>query len=181
MGRHVIETILGAVVLIVAGIFVFISYKSGNVAQNTSGYRLRAEFHEIGNVSIGSDVRVGGIKIGSVVNQYLDNTTFKAVLELNIKNDIKLPDDSSAAIVSDGLLGGKYLSIEPGGSEVEFKEGDVIQYTQDAVNIEGLIGKFAFGGVSDSDKKSDEPTDTNVPQEDNSQKNDLVPSLDLDL
>lgn len=152
MEKNAVETLIGAVVLLIAASFIFISYKSGNISTNVNGYKVIAKFHEVGSLSIGSDVRVGGIKVGAVSNQYLDNNTYSAIVEIDIKSDVKIPVDSTAAIVGDGLLGGKYLAITPGGDDVFLKSGEEIKYTQDAVNLESLLGKFAFGSV---DKKEE--------------------------
>lgn len=156
MGRNVVETLMGALVLVVASTFIFISYQSGNISTSSDGYQVTAKFTEIGSLSIGSDVRVGGIKVGKVSGLRLDNPTFMAVIEMTIEKTIQLPKDSSASVVSDGLLGGKYVSIEPGGESRVLGNGGQIKYTQDAVNLESLLGKFAFGGVdSGSDSAAD--------------------------
>ncbi|MCE3232531.1 MAG: mlaD [Rickettsiaceae bacterium] len=147
MGRSVVETLMGAVVLLVAATFVFISYKSGNISPAANGYTVKAKFREIGSLSVGSDVRVGGIKIGTISGQSLDPKNYMAIIELNIKSDVKLPKDSSAAVVGDGLMGGKYIAIQPGGEEEFIEANGEIKYTQDAISIEELIGKFAFGSV----------------------------------
>lgn len=147
MGRSFVETLMGAIVLFVAAAFVFISYKSGNISSAKNGYTITAKFREIGSLSIGSDVRVGGIKVGTVSRQYLDPDTYQAVIEMGIADGVNLPRDSSAAIVGDGLLGGKYVAIEPGGDESPIKAGGELKFTQDAVSLESLIGKFAFGSV----------------------------------
>lgn len=161
MGRNIIETLMGALVIFVAVTFIFISYKSGNVSSPiNNSYKLTAKFREVGSITIGSDVRVGGIKIGSVSNQSLDPKTYMAMLELSIKDTISLPKDTTAAIVGDGLLGGKYLALQPGGDEVLLKNGDEIKYTQDAVNIEQLIGKFAFGSVGKGGDKGGEASNS---------------------
>jgi len=149
MGRSFVETIMGAVVLLVAATFVFISYKSGNISPSSDGYTLVAKFREIGSLSIGSDVRVGGIKIGTVSKQHLDPKNYKAIVEMGIKSGVLIPKDSTASIIGDGLMGGKYVSIEPGGDENHLNNGGEIKYTQDSISLEELIGKFAFGSVSD--------------------------------
>jgi phospholipid/cholesterol/gamma-HCH transport system substrate-binding protein len=162
MGRNVVETMMGALVIFVAIGFIMISYKSGNIAPASDSYKIISKFHEVGSLSIGSDVRIGGIKIGSISAQYLDPKTYMAVLEFSINKSIKLPKDTSAAIVGDGLLGGKYVSLQPGGDDNLLKGGDEIKYTQDSISIEQLIGKFAFGGVNkDGAKEADkaEPTE----------------------
>lgn len=158
MGRNVVETLMGALVLFVAVSFILISYKSGNISADRAGYVIIAKFTQIGSLAIGSDVRVGGIKVGTVVDQSLDNDTFMAVVKLGIRDSVQLPKDSSAAIVSDGLLGSKYVAIEPGGDDRILKNDDEIKYTQDSVNLESLIGKFAFGGVSSEDAATDPET-----------------------
>lgn len=163
MGKHVIETIMGAVVLIVAVGFLYFAYHSTQVSASTNGYTLHATFDKIDGIALGSDVRISGIKVGSVTSQSLNPQSFLAELGLTIDNTIKLPADSSAAIVSEGLLGGKYIALEPGGEEDTLKNGDKIQYTQSSVNIETLIGKFMFSGDK-SDKSSEgntsEPAET---------------------
>ena len=156
MGRSVIETLMGAVVLLIAATFVLISYKSGNITPNSDVYNITAKFREIGSLSIGSDVRVGGIKVGSVSGQHLDSQNYKAVVEMGISKDVKLPKDSSASIIGDGLMGGKYVAIEPGGDENHIQSGGEIKFTQDSISLEELIGKFAFGSIEDGDDKKDD-------------------------
>lgn len=155
MGRNVFETVMGAIVLIVAGFFIFIAYKSGNINSGVGGYKLTAKFEKIDGLSVGSDVRVSGMKVGTVASQGIENETYYAVVTLNINNNIKLPKDSSAKIASDGLLGGKYLAIVPGGDSDMLKGGDTIQYTQSAVNLEELIAKAIFGSAEKDNKSED--------------------------
>jgi phospholipid/cholesterol/gamma-HCH transport system substrate-binding protein len=154
MGRNVIETLMGMLVLFVAATFVFISYQSGNISTTANNYKVNAQFKEIGSLSIGSDVRVSGIKIGTVSGHKLDPKSYRAILELSLEKDVKLPLDSSASIVGDGLLGGKYVAIEPGGEENFITQDGEIKYTQDAVSFESLIGKFAFGSVDKQDNSN---------------------------
>ncbi|MCH2037187.1 MAG: outer membrane lipid asymmetry maintenance protein MlaD [Rickettsiales bacterium] len=148
--RSIIESLIGALVIAVAASFVFIAYKSGTVSSST-GYNISAKFNNIGGLNVGSDVRVSGIKIGTVIDQTIDQSDglYLADVTLNISNDIKLPTDTTAAIISDGLLGSKYVALEPGGSEDFIQEGDRIKLTQSSVSIESLIGKFVFGGPDD--------------------------------
>lgn len=154
MGRNVIETMMGAVVILVAALFILISYESGNIEPAGKTYKLISRFRDVGSVAIGGDVRVGGIKVGSISNQYLDPKTYMAILEFSISDTVKLPEDTTAAIVGDGLLGGKYIALQPGGDDNMLSAGDEIKYTQDAVSIEQLIGKFAFGGVDGKDSET---------------------------
>ncbi len=146
---------MGAIVLAIAGGFLFFAYSSSNIA-SVDGYLVTAKFENVDGLSVGNDVRVGGIKVGSVVGQDLDPKTYNAVVKMNIKSGIAIPDDSSAAIVGDGLLGGKFVSITVGGSDNSLAANGEIQFTQSAVNLESLLGKFVFsdGGVDKESKVS---------------------------
>jgi phospholipid/cholesterol/gamma-HCH transport system substrate-binding protein len=143
MRRSVIETIMGAIVLVVAGLFLFFAYSSSNVSA-TGGYELVARFNRVDGLANGSDVRMSGIKIGSVVSQKLDPGTYRAIVRLAIDSSIKLPEDTTARIQSDGLLGNTYMVLEPGGAEEMIPPGGTIAYTQDAVNLVDLLGRFIF-------------------------------------
>lgn len=143
MRRSVIETIMGAVVVLVAGLFLFVAYTSSNV-RATDGYELVARFNRVDGLANGSDVRMSGIKIGSVVGQNLDPETYRAVVRLSVDSAIKLPADTTARIQSDGLLGSSYMVLEPGGDEAMLPPGGEIEYTQDAINLVDLLGRFIF-------------------------------------
>ena len=160
MKKNMIETLMGALVLLVAALFINMAINSSGVAKK-SGYDISAQFDRIDGISIGSDVRIGGIKIGTVSNQKLDSKTYRASLGLSIDKEIKLPTDTSAEIASESLLGGKYVSLIPGAMDEYLKAGDEIEFTQSSINIEQLIGKFAFGGAEDKEKdKASEDTET---------------------
>lgn len=152
MGSKMFETIMGALVLIVAAGFMSFAYQSGNV-KSVEGYPLKAKFTTVAGISLGTDVRIGGIKVGVVSGMDLDPETYQAVVTFQIKNSIKVPADSSVAVVSDGLLGNKYVKLEPGAEEKMLASGGFIPHTQSSVNLEELIGKMAFGSV-DKDKSS---------------------------
>jgi phospholipid/cholesterol/gamma-HCH transport system substrate-binding protein len=143
MGRNPIETIMGAVVLIVAAFFLVFAYNTADLKPVT-GYPVSAVFLRVGGLENGSDVRVNGVKVGSVVGQSLDTTTYEAVVDLTISPDIQIPEDSRAAIVSDGLLGGKYVRLEPGESDVKLAAGDRLTRTQDFQSLEDLVGEIIF-------------------------------------
>lgn len=146
------EIIVGTFVLFAAAFFLFNSFKSSKVS-NSGGYQLIAKFDNIDGLSQGSDVKISGVKIGTVTEQYLDEKTYRATLKLSISDNVKLASDSSAKIASEGLLGSKYLSIEPGADEEMLKAGEEIKFTQSSVNFEELLGKFIFS--SNSDKKDE--------------------------
>ncbi len=144
MSRSIAETLMGALVLAIAAAFVVFAYTRTSVA-SVDGYELSAKFANVNGLMVGSDVRIGGIKVGSVTKQILDKNTFDAILRFTVDEAIELPTDTTAAVVSDGLLGGKYLSLEPGGADEILQPDGVILYTQSSINIEQLLGKFAFG------------------------------------
>jgi phospholipid/cholesterol/gamma-HCH transport system substrate-binding protein len=149
MPRNIVETVLGAVVLAVALGFLAWAYGRSD-AGDPGGYTLRAKFDRVDGLDTGGDVRISGIKVGKVVAQGLDPQTYRAQVTFSVRNGIELPSDSSAAVVSSGLLGGKYLSLVPGGDDRLLKDGDEITLTQSAVNLEDLIGRYIFGGQAKS-------------------------------
>lgn len=143
MKRSVIETILGAVVLLVAGVFLVFAYNLSDI-KSVDGYQVSARFNAIDGLTLGSDVRIGGVKVGAVTDQYVDNEDFLAVVTLSIEDRIRLPEDSVLSITSNGLLGGKYVKIEPGSSEAYVENGGELQNTQDVRSLEDLIGRAIF-------------------------------------
>lgn len=159
MANNAIETIMGAVVLTVAGGFLYFAYSNSNIKQ-IDGYAIKADFSNIAGISVGSDVRVGGIKIGSIESLELNPKTYQAHAVMRVREDVKLPKDSSAAIQSTGLIGDKFVAIEPGGDENTMNEGDAIELTQSSVSIEEMIGKFAFSGGGVDQGGEDAPADT---------------------
>ena len=143
MRHNLVETLLGGVVLIVAAAFLAWAYSRSD-AGDPGGYSLLAQFDRADGLDVGSDVRISGIKVGSVLATALDPQSYRAEVRFSIRNGIELAEDSSAAIVSASLLGGKYLSIIPGGAEAMLKDGGQITFTQSSVNIEDLIGQYIF-------------------------------------
>ncbi len=149
MSSNLVETIVGAVVLLVAIGFLAFAYERSEASVG-DGYILKARFERVDGIGIGSDVRLSGIRVGSVVAQKIDPVTFQAVLSFSVENDIRLPVDTAVLITSEGLLGGNYLSIQPGGLEEVLRPGDEIEETQDAVDLIGLLNKFIYGGDSNN-------------------------------
>lgn len=143
MVRRVPELIAGFAVIVVAALFLIYALRGAGEV-NTGGYVLRAQFGSIGGLSVGSNVKIAGVVVGHVASEALNPVTYAAEVTMTMDNRIKVPVDSSAAIASDGLLGGPYISISPGGSEAMMKSGGMFQVTQSAINIEDLIGKFIF-------------------------------------
>ena len=143
MARNLLETLLGAVVLIVAIGFLLFAYNTSQVDRN-GGYELIARFDKVDGLEQGSDVRISGIKVGTVIGQGLDPETYRAEVRFSLREDIRLPADTSAAVVSNGLLGGKYLALVPGGDIEMLGADDEVTLTQSAVNLEDLIGHMIF-------------------------------------
>lgn len=150
MKRSVIETVLGAVVLLVAGFFLAFSYDTANVG-SVDGYRVSADFSGIGGLKAGDDVQISGVKVGSVTEVELDPETYLARVHLSIDSGVKLPLDTAALISSESLLGGRYLALEPGGEEDMLEAGDVIEFTQAPQNLEQLLGQFIFSMQTEDD------------------------------
>lgn len=148
MKRSVIETILGASVLLVAMIFLVFSYKTANISTGT-GYDLVADFSGIGGLKAGDDVQISGVKIGTVKSVDLNPQTFLARVTMTVDNTVKLPDDTAALISSESLLGGRYLALEPGASEETMAPGARVPYTQSPQNLEQLLGQFIFSMQGD--------------------------------
>lgn len=143
MKRNVIETVLGAVVLGVAFLFLAFSYSSANIG-STNGYEVTARFSSIGGLGVGDKVVISGVKVGSVSSISLDQESFLADVHLDIDENYQLPDDTAAFITSESLLGGLYLQLEPGASEDMIEPGGLIEYTQAPQNLEQLLGQFIF-------------------------------------
>jgi len=134
------ETGVGAVVLAAAASFLIYALSAGAVGSH-GGYEVKARFGQVGALASGADVRLAGVKIGTVSRIALDPKTFLAEVDLSLDPAIKIPADSTAKITSDGLLGGSHIAIAPGGATENLKAGSEIQNTQGAVDLFGLIGQ----------------------------------------
>jgi phospholipid/cholesterol/gamma-HCH transport system substrate-binding protein len=143
MSRNVIETVMGAVVLVIAAVFLFFAYKTSQV-RSVSGYVLTAKFDRIEGIRDGGDVRISGIKVGSILSLSLDPTNYLAIVKMTLDPTIKVPSDSVAQILSSGLLGDKYLALIPGASDDVIKAGGEIKFTQAPMSLENIIGQYIF-------------------------------------
>ena len=135
------ETGMGALVLVAAVGFFAYALTAGAISARGAGYELHARFGQVGALATGADVRVAGVKVGTVTGIVLDPKTYFAVVDLTVDPAVKLPSDSTAKITSDGLLGGSHIAIEPGGAPDNLKAGGEIENTQGAVDLFGLIGQ----------------------------------------
>ena len=149
MKSNTFEALIGALVVIFTLVFLFYGFSSMRINKDDN-YNIYAVFNRIDGIKIGSDVRLSGIKIGSVFSQKLDNSTYEARVSMAIKSNIFIPDDSSAKITTDGLLGGNYISIEPGGNDIYLEAGDEIIFTQGSVDLIGLVGEAIFSLGNDN-------------------------------
>lgn len=157
MANSLVETLIGAVVLGVAGVFLVFAYSSAGGAPS-HGYELSASFTQADGIVTGSDVRIAGIKVGTVTGMGLDPERYLARINFNIENEVCLPDDSQVKVASEGLLGGTYLSIEPGGNDACLEAGDEIVFTQGTIDLMGLISQaiFSMGSGSKGTNKKTE-------------------------
>lgn len=144
MQRSVVETLLGAAVIAIAVGFAVQAYTGAGRGGSSGGYAITAAFDSVDGIVAGSEVRIGGIKVGTVTDQHLNPETYRAELTLAINPQIKLPADSSAEIASSGLLGDKYVSVVPGGDDRMLNPGQAITYTQSSISLESLIGRYMF-------------------------------------
>lgn len=143
MRRNVIETVLGGVVLAVAALFLVFAYTSANL-RSVQGYDLNAEFSSIAGLQTGGDVRISGVKVGTVTSKSLDPKNFLAVVHFTVDPAIKLPRDTVAVVASESLLGGKFLELDPGGDTAVLAPGARIEYTQSSPGLEQLLGQMIY-------------------------------------
>jgi len=136
------EAIVGLLVVILAVWFVIFAWQRTGGGQRSGSIKLTAIFSNATGVSAGTDVRVAGLKVGSVTGLSLDPQSYQVKVAIALNPDVKLPSDSTAAIASDGLLGSNFVSFTPGGSPTPIKSGDTITDTQGSLDLMALIGQF---------------------------------------
>ncbi|MFO1035016.1 MAG: outer membrane lipid asymmetry maintenance protein MlaD [Hyphomicrobiales bacterium] len=142
-----LETVVGAAVVALAAGFFGFAYKTAGVGTGagSGGYLLIAEFDNAECINVGTEVRVAGITVGSVTAQSLDKDSYQARIEMTLDKSLILADDSAVKVTSEGLLGGKFIAIDPGGSDTKFADGGTFSYTQGAVDLWALIGQAMAG------------------------------------
>ena len=143
MGRNAIETVMGAAVLLVAAMFLYFAYNTAQIKAVT-GYEVSARFFKVGGLAKGSDVRISGIKVGTVLDNKLDPVTFDAVVTMSVRPDIVLPADTTAVISSSGMLGDKYVMLLPGEADGKITAGGLIEKTKDFRSLEDQVGEIIF-------------------------------------
>ncbi|MFM2186002.1 MAG: outer membrane lipid asymmetry maintenance protein MlaD [Burkholderiaceae bacterium] len=151
MNKKGIEVLVGCFVLLGLAGLLFLSLKAANLASfgERNGYMVSARFDNIGGLKPRAPVRSAGVTVGRVKSIALDPQTFQGVVTMELDNDVKFPRDSSAKILTSGLLGDQFIGIEAGGDEKNLAAGDVIASTQSAVILENLIGQFLFNKAAE--------------------------------
>lgn len=149
MRESVTEVAVGALVIIVAGSFLAYAAQATGFTRGGGDMTLTASFRSVEGVSVGTDVRLAGVKIGSVTGMELNTQTYRADAVMTLSNDIPIPNDSSAVVASEGLLGGNFIEIVPGGSMDSFASGEEIVDTQGAVSLLQLLLTYVGGGASE--------------------------------
>ena len=152
MNKKPVETIMGIVVIFVAAFFLYFAYQVSDL-QVVKGYDINARFLKVGGLNVGSDVRINGIKVGTVIAQNLDPEDYVADVKLSISSNIQLPKDSVVSIVSDGLVGNKFIKIEPGKTKEFLQNGDTVANTKDFKTLEDMVGEIIFMVTDNGDKK----------------------------
>ena len=146
MSNSKVETAVGGIVLVAAISFLTVLLNSAGLASSNDGFELKASFRSADGISTGTDVRMAGVKIGTITNLRLDPESFRAEVILELREDLKIPDDSGVAVSQEGLLGGSFVEIIPGGSDFAMKEGAEFLDTQGSVSLVSLLLKFVSGG-----------------------------------
>jgi phospholipid/cholesterol/gamma-HCH transport system substrate-binding protein len=148
MASNAAETLIGAVVLTAAVGFLVYAANTADVGAGGQGYELVAKFRKAEGIDVGGDVRIAGVKVGSISSMELDRKTYFATVTFIIDDDVKVPDDSLAKITSASLLGDSYIAIDPGGSDLMLEPGEELGFTQSSISIGDLIAKFIHGSDS---------------------------------
>lgn len=154
--NNIAETIIGALVIAVAvGFLAFIATRTGT--GSLSGYEVNARLPKVDGLGVGTDVRLAGIKIGTVTDLTLDPKTYLVTVHMNIREDIKIPADSSVLVTSAGFLGSQYLSITPGGEDKMMVAGGFFENAQGSIDVMNLVGRFASGASTSNEPPKPKP------------------------
>lgn len=151
------EILAGAAVLALAAGFAVYAAQGSGLLRSPESYPLTASFRSIEGVSVGTDVRLAGVKVGTVTELALNPATFFADATISMRKDVLLPEDSAILVSSEGLLGGNFIEILPGGALDNLEPGAEIEDTQGAVSLITLLLKFVGGGDGAAPEGSAEP------------------------
>ena len=155
MTRKELDLWVGIFAVIGVGALLFLSLKVANLASftGTDSYRINASFDNIGGLKVRAAVKSAGVVVGRVGEIRFDNGSFEAVVAMDIDGRFQFPKDSSAKILTSGLLGEQYIGLSAGGDSANLKSGDTLKLTQSAVVLENLIGQFLYSKAADGDAK----------------------------
>ncbi|MDP4612041.1 MAG: outer membrane lipid asymmetry maintenance protein MlaD [Opitutales bacterium] len=152
MNNRKIEFLVGCFVLVGLGAVLYLAIQVGSARfYNSDSYELKARFSSISGVNTGSRIEIAGVRVGTVTEIVL-NDDFFAILTLELPNSIQLDDDTIASVKTAGLIGDRYINLSPGGSGLPLEPGDTIVDTESAMDIEGLISRFALGGIDEEEE-----------------------------
>jgi phospholipid/cholesterol/gamma-HCH transport system substrate-binding protein len=154
--NNIAETLVGAAVVAVAVAFLVFTYNRTG-SGSLSGYDINAKVPKADGLSVGTDVRLAGIKIGTVTDLTLDPKNYLVTVHMNIRDDIKLPVDSSVLVTQAGFLGGQYLSITPGGDDKMMTAGAYFENAQGSIDMMNLVGRFATGANTSNQPPPNKP------------------------
>ena len=145
MNNNTFESLIGAIVLILAFFFVIYVSKIVNLNRdNSNTYKVYANFNNIEGINIGSEIKIAGVKIGNVSDIILNKDTYKAELILTLPNNILIPTDSIFKIATSGIIGNKFIDVKVGSSEDNLKNKDIVEFTESVINLEDLISQYIF-------------------------------------
>ncbi len=149
------ETLIGALVVAICILFIMLSAKlSGSRQQLSSGYKILAEFDNVDGLNIGSDIKVAGVKVGSISDIELNKENYRAKLTLKVINSLKVPTDSIFKVSTSGLIGNKFINIKIGADEEYFKDGEYAEFTESSMDLEDLISRFVFNSGNKDENKN---------------------------
>lgn len=144
MKNSTLETLIGAAVVVIAAAFFFFAYQTSGKGSTAGGYRLSAEFDNAEGINVGTDVRMAGVKVGTVLTMALNPENYQAAVTMMVDPKLTLTEDATAKVTAEGLLGSKFISLEQGGAEEKLADGGMISNTQGAVDIWSLISQAMF-------------------------------------
>ncbi len=158
MNRTTIDLWVGALVAMGFAALLFLALKVGNLASFSTSdmYQVQAKFANIGGLKVRAPVKSAGVVVGRVADVRFDNESYEAVITMNIEGNFRFPRDTSAKILTSGLLGEQYVGLEAGGDAAMLKEGDRVKLTQSAIVLENLISQFMFNKAQEGGKEGKE-------------------------
>ena len=153
MKNNSFETLIGALVIVIAGLFLIMASKVADSRQKiTSGYNIIAEFTNADGINIGSDIKISGVKIGNVADVKLNRKNYKAVVVLKVPKDVLIPTDSIFKISTSGLIGNKFVNVKLGADDDYFKNNQTAEFTESVMDLEDLISRFIFNSGDKNEK-----------------------------